>query len=84
VKLTVSPISESANSHPYYPLTVDGTRAELIDIVNQVILDDEQLEQESVRCNMMGTLSVDASLVDLVAWVNRHSREIAVQLDNNN
>lgn len=82
MKLLVYPLDNTENAHPYYPLSVEGTPDELTDIVNQVILDDENLEQESVRCNMMGLLPPDASLHELVKWVNRHSREIAVQLDS--
>jgi hypothetical protein len=69
--------------HPYYPLTAAGTEEELTTVINQVILDDEDLETKSVRGSIMGVLPVDAKLVDLVKWVNRHSSDIEVLLDVN-
>ena len=82
MRLHIIPTSERANDHPYYPLTATGSEEELTTVINQVILDDEGLEQESVRCNMMGQLPADASLRELVKWINRHSRDIEVMLES--
>jgi hypothetical protein len=84
VKLHIAPIStRSSDDHPYYPLTATGSEEELLVVINQVILDDEGLEQESVRCEIMGLFPDDSSLPEMVKWVNRHSNEIEVQLQVN-
>jgi len=80
MKLHVIPMSERSD-HPYYPLTAAGTEEELTAVINQVILDDEDLEVKSVRGEIMGVLPADASLTDLVRWVNRHSMDLEVVLE---
>lgn len=80
MKLHVVSINNEAD-HPYYPLTAAGNEEELTAVINQVILDDENLETESVRCELMGLLDPDASLADIVKWVNRHSPDLEVVLE---
>jgi hypothetical protein len=80
MKLCITALNDDESLNPYYPLTATGDEEELTHLMNQVILDDVHLEQESVRCNMMGQLPTNARLHQLVAWVNRHSRDLEVQL----
>ncbi len=80
MKLHVISINEKAD-HPYYPLTAAGTEEELTTVMNQVILDDEELETKSVRGAIMGVLPENASLSELVKWVNRHSHDLEVVLE---
>jgi hypothetical protein len=82
MKLHVISLLNDKADHPYYPLTSIGNEEELTAVINQVILDDENLETESVRCELMGLLPPDASLADIVKWVNRHSRELEVVLES--
>lgn len=81
MKLHVISIAEERADHAQYPLTATGTEDELLTVINQVIVDDPDLETESVRCELMGLLPPDASLADIVKWVNRHSRDLEAVLE---
>jgi hypothetical protein len=80
MKLHVISINDRAD-HPYYPLTSIGNEEELIAVINQVILDDEELETQSVVAELAGILPDTATLGDIVKWVNRVSRDLEVVLE---
>lgn len=80
MKLHVISLNERAD-HPYYPLTAAGNEEELTAVINQVILDDENLETQSVVAELAGILPGDAPLADIVKWVNRISRDLEVVLE---
>lgn len=78
MKLLVRPTSPTAHH-----FAATGSEAELLALVNQIILDDEELETCSVVAELAGLLPDDATLATVVNWVNRTSKKVVVLLEHN-